>query len=245
MEVHLRLGRADHDGWSAVFGQNLFSALRRRWWLAMLGLIVTSAATMAAFVVIPPKYEASASVLLLPSATTLSGTVNPYLQLGGVNNVRDVLTQRLTSDVGNALGSQSPIEVTIQPDPTTSGPIMVVAVQAPTAKEATDKLTEVLGKVPPTLEELQSSVEVPRNQMVSSLVVARPAELTNIEQTRKRATVVVGVVGLLGTVYGALVLDRLLVARRSRRDTLPVEGEPDTTRPAIESLPEPTDAEKV
>ncbi|MCW2530013.1 MAG: hypothetical protein JWM76_4873, partial [Pseudonocardiales bacterium] len=51
----------------------------RRWYLTFVGVLVTAALCAAAIVLVPAKYQASASLLLLPPKTAVGNGGNPYL----------------------------------------------------------------------------------------------------------------------------------------------------------------------
>ena len=68
--------------------------LRRRWYVVALGLLVTVALGFGASQAAKPTYEAKSVLLLLPPSS--GNGDNPYLNLGAISGVTDVLNQALS-----------------------------------------------------------------------------------------------------------------------------------------------------
>ena len=82
-----------------MYLSNLAMMVRRRWILAIVGLGLTAGLAVAGYFVAKPTYQATASILLLPPATTVPAEGNPFLQLGGLDLTVDLLGKAL-SDQG-------------------------------------------------------------------------------------------------------------------------------------------------
>jgi hypothetical protein len=126
---------------------DIFAAARRRWWLVVAGLLLTVGLVVGAQKLVGPSYEATASVLLLPSKTTLNGTTNPYLLLGGVNNARDAVMVRLSAAAGDEYPPNGPIQVTVATDPNSPAPLLELSAVSPTQEQSRAVLDTLLAKV--------------------------------------------------------------------------------------------------
>jgi len=74
----------------------IWRVLLKRWYITLIGLIITGGFVAAAITKVPPEYSARATVLLIPPQT--GKEVNPYLSLGGLQEVSDVLSNAMASD---------------------------------------------------------------------------------------------------------------------------------------------------
>src|ERR1700761_4590468 len=86
-----------------------------RWYVTLVGLLVTVALFFGAVTVVHVKYEAKSYVLLMPpnigdstapgSTAQVSGNGNPFLELGGLQPAVDALS-RAAMDASNAQALQ-------------------------------------------------------------------------------------------------------------------------------------------
>lgn len=199
-------------------------ALRRRWYLLAAVLVLTLGATAFAVTSTGPSYKAEGSVLLFPpTATIRSGTTvetqgNPYLMLGGLSQARDIVIRSLTD--GKAREdfevSQPNADFEAVPDFTTSGPIILFIVKATTSDEAVAALDYVMDQVPPTLRELQSSLDLDESAYITSMSVTADQSASTVRKGQIRTGLVVGAgVLILGLLLIGLV-DGLLLGRAAR-----------------------------
>ncbi|MEO9239028.1 MAG: hypothetical protein ABI418_13175, partial [Jatrophihabitantaceae bacterium] len=111
-------------------------ALVRRWYVSVLGILITVGLLAGAVVEVPATYQARASVLLLPPKTKLEA--NPLLGLGGLQEVSDVLARAIsdseTADQILAIGSGG--KYSVGRDTSTSGPIILITAEASTSTAA-------------------------------------------------------------------------------------------------------------
>ena len=76
------------------------ATLRRRWYLVLVSLLCTAAATFFIVTAVGPTYQAKSTVLMMPPGTSTQqadNVGNPLLQLGSLAQARDVLIRVLTS----------------------------------------------------------------------------------------------------------------------------------------------------
>lgn len=203
----------------------------QRWYLTLAGLLLTATLCVVASTVIKPTYEATASVLLLPPATSVGVGGNPYLQLGGLTQVVDVLARALaTREMGNTVTAQdSRAEYTAAADVTTRGPILLLTATAPTAASSLTVLDTLLRQAPATLAGLQSDLNIAARSQITSMVLIRDADPTPIQKTRVRVLVALAAFGIVLTVLGVALLDALLSRRLTGRRRLTVAEDEDSS----------------
>ena len=194
-------------------------ALVRRWYVAIGGLLATSALCLAAYSAIPVDYKASGSIVLLPSAQSVGSGGNPYLFLGGLGQAMDVLTRRMAApDTQSRLSADHPkMTYTALPDVTSGSSILVVAVKARSSDDAAQALASILADVPSELTSMQDALHVPAASRITSMPVAEPSPPVADTKLRVQAVAGVGAVGALLSVLLTALLDGLLLRRARRR----------------------------
>ena len=205
----------------------LLHSVRRRWYIVLSGIIVAGALCGMAYTTISPTYQRTASVLLIPGATSIPEGGNPYLYLGGLSQASDVLVRALSADavLTPILGSDPTVGVTIARDTTTSGPILVISASGTDEAQVAAVFDELLPIVPTTLDDLQSSAGVADAAKVTTLPLTVDAESTVSQKSRYQAIGVLGVGTLAITLLLTGFIDGLLLARpqrRPQRSTAPV-----------------------
>ena len=158
-----------------MYLRELATTLRRRWYLTIVGLIATAVLCAATLSLFPATYQAEANIVLLPPASTVEKGGNPYLQLGNLSQVVDVMIRALNSQ--DAVQQAAVIAPTgtyeVAPDYTTSGPIFVITAQDITPEATLATLKAVSDKVAPTLAGLQESLAIaPPSQITSTVLTS-------------------------------------------------------------------------
>jgi hypothetical protein len=202
-----------------MYLRDLGASLLRRWYLVILGLILTVGACFATVKLVPPTYEAQATVLLLPPTKTVGEGGNPYLFLGALNQALDILVRTVNTDSARApLEEQFPdVSFAAERDGTTSAPIMVIKSVGDTPNETVLALSVLLDSVPPKLAALQDPLAVPVDSRISSTNLAADDSATKDTKSQTRALVAMGAVCLTLTILLTGLLDRALASRRLRR----------------------------
>ena len=214
----------------------VWRALRRRWYLVLALAVLTAGTTFLVAQRTGETYEATGTVLVFPPSQAQDPTgamsqQNPYLALGGVNQARDVVVRALTSKkVADTFGETYPTGTTfeITPDFTNSAPIIVFTVEASTPDVATEALSSLTDRVPLELEKMQSELELPATQQVTSMVLTRDeVPATTKKAMIRSALMTMAALGGMGLLLIALV-DGWLTGRR----------DPDPEDLAVEDAPE-------
>ncbi len=199
-----------------MYLRNLRDSLRRRWYMVVVGMIMVGGLGALTYVEVPPTYEATASVVLLPPSSAVPVGDNPFLYLGGLAQALDVLTRAIDADSTRetVLHGDSALDYTASPDSSSAGPILAVGATGPTEQATLDVLSSVLATIPVTLNQLQEDLSVQTESRISSTIITVDQKATTVGKARIRA--VVAVVGAAGTLILLLIgaLDGLLLSRR-------------------------------
>jgi capsular polysaccharide biosynthesis protein len=209
--------------------REFWRTLRHRWYLTLL--VVLAAAAAAAFVSIRvgPTYQATGSTLIFPPSVVqgtdnVTQTVgNPYLELSGMNQARDIVVRALTAkDVRDEFDEKYPkLSFEVTPDPSNSAPVVLFSVEATTRDGATGSLEELMERVPAILRRLQQNVDVPAGGKITSMTLTSDSEPELVRKSQIRSAVVAAVAVAGPGLLLLAVLDNLLAARRSRKAVEP------------------------
>lgn len=221
-----------------MYLSNLAMIIRRRWVLALLGLGLSAALAVAGYFVAKPTYQATASILLLPPASTVPAEGNPFLQLGGLDLTVDLVGKALSDQaVTQQIEDLSPTaEVEVGSDPSSSGPILRIQVQDKTEAAALEIRDLLVAMTPSRLAELQSNVGVDGSNRVTSSVLVVDAIAEPVGRDRLVGAVVGGFVGLGLSLILLAVIDNALLRRKARRaERAEAPDSDDETRSAEDS----------
>ncbi|RDV43405.1 hypothetical protein DOE76_18105 [Leifsonia sp. ku-ls] len=198
--------------------KRLFVSLGRRWYLTVTGVLITLGLCAGAYLNTEPTLERSASELLVPGKTTIPEGGNPYLYLGGLGQLSDVLASSLNSErtISGITDRFPGTTVAVARDTMTSGPVITVTVNGTKDAAVSGALAAMADQIPKTLESLQSSAAVPSDARISVLTVTRDDTSTVIQKSRFETVGLVAVAGLVLTVLLVGLVDGLLLGRRKR-----------------------------
>ena len=174
--------------------------LLRRWYLVLIALILTVSATWFTVRAIGPTYTAQGTVVLFPPETTVIDSNNgnrlgnPYLLLGGLSQARDIVIRRLTSKEASADWGEAHrgSEYEATPDFTTSGPIILFTVEAPTSDGVVSGLADIMETVPGTLVDLQTDLDLPPEAQITSTVITMDRTPTTVKKSQIRGGILAG-----------------------------------------------------
>jgi hypothetical protein len=234
-----------------MFLSEVPAALLRRWYIVALGLGLTDACAVFVADTVQPAYTVTAQTLLLPPANSVPAGGNPYLSLGGLNAVGDILSEAIHDDSNMAaLGFTGSEDFEFFRDENSAAPMMIISVTAPTAETARAEADAILGRVPATLKDLQTKSGVPSDSLITSSVVVNPGAATASTRAQLRGVLATSALGLALTVLLVAAADRLLRARKLRRgghrhtsakqdDESPTSSRPDASETASHPRSEP------
>jgi len=186
----------------------------------IVGLLATAGLGYAASVTSPPVYAARGLILLLPPEDAVGEGGNPLLSMGGLGLPASILVAYFSSSAVQAeveaVAPDASYEVSIEES--TRGPLLAIDTSDSTGEGALLTLQFLAGEIPATLAQLQDEVDAP----LKSAVVSMPLTMdTGAEQDRSetdRLLIVAIGVGLVGTVFAAFTLDRVLLGKRARSE---------------------------
>jgi hypothetical protein len=223
-----------------MYVRDLFASLLRRWYLVLVGLLVTSLAGGLVHHSVAPRYEAQASVVLVPPNTIAPTAANPLLYLGSLTQALQVLVRSLDSDeTQQTIRARNPgATFSVVQDTTTSGPILLVVAQAADAGGALAELKTVLGAVGTQLRGVQHDLAVTTKNRIGRLDLSVDSTATPLTKARTRAVLSVGALGALLTLLLTGAADSVILRRRRRSaaQSVPVaEGSAEDAASAIDS----------
>lgn len=205
-----------------MYLRDLAAGLRRRWYLVIVGFLLTGGLAAYTYSVAPVTYEARASMLLLPSKawTEMIGVDNPYLSLTGMGPALDVLTRRVDADrVRLPVERRFPdTEYVISADTSTSGPVVLIETTGPTGARALDVLGRVRSEVEDSLVAMQEELDVSADSQIDLIDVFVDEKATIDMSIVLRLSVAAGIGGVLLTILLTGLIDGLVVNRRARRE---------------------------
>lgn len=191
----------------------------RRWYIVVLGLLVTLPLSFVAAHQVAPKYTMKASVVLLVPQKSLGPGGNPYLALGGLDAAVDVLAAGLSADaIQERLALTGATAGLVQRDGGSSAPILLVTVVAPSKQTAQAGVDTLVREVAPTLASIQRSAGVDRSHLIRSEVVASSKRAAVSYKPLIRAGLMVLMAGVAATFLLTALVDSGLRRRRQRRD---------------------------
>jgi hypothetical protein len=222
---------------------DLFARLGRRWLATALGIVATAVLVQYVYGIVPQDYESRASMVLLPPATALDKTTNPYLGLSGLQAITDVLSRSLSDGAVHETLAPKDGTATLQVyrDTSATGPMLVIDVMDTTSEGARAVLTRTIDAAPSVLDKLQTSVGVAPGEEIRIVEVTRSIEPTASNKAQIRALILAGVGGLGLTLFAASLLDNVLTRRSRRRTTAASDG---ARTEAIEGTESPLDEDE-
>jgi hypothetical protein len=175
----------------------------------------------------PPKYEAKASMLLLPSATSGGGSepTNPYLVLGGgLSMTANVLALEVTDTqvVQSLYGKGYRAAYTVALDATATAPILAVTATDSNSAMAASTLDAVKRTIGQRLYQDQITAKAPKNSYVTVNTLVQSPEPTAVVKDRIRTGIVGAVIGLLVALVPLIVVE---ARARRRARTQPLADE--------------------
>ncbi|HWI31336.1 MAG TPA: hypothetical protein VNT50_07580 [Microbacterium sp.] len=201
--------------------KGVMSALGRRWYIVLVGLLMTAALGYGVINISPPNYTARGLVLLLPpldpNVETPAGE-NPLLSLSGLDLPARVVVASFSSNAAQErIAKLHPdAEVSVEMEESTRGPIISIDVTDSSPKGTIATLDYVAGSVATSLQSLQDEIGVPAEAIVNS----KPLTMDTLAEADYgdlvRLLILAAGAGLVVTVLAAYVLDGIM-ARTVRR----------------------------
>jgi len=197
---------------------DIVSGLRRRWYIVIPGLILAVMGTVGAWTAVGDEYERTATQVLLPGDSSIPEDGNPYLYIGGLGQAAEIVVRALGSpNVLTPLLEEHPgVEVAIARDPTTSGPVFMITVLAPTDEAAAEVLGRLVAETSTVLEELQDQQDIAAPDRITVMPIFIDEESVVQRRNRVMITAFVGVGAVILVLVVAALSDGLLLTRARR-----------------------------
>lgn len=212
------------------------SALRvllRRWLVLLLGTLLTFGAAFYVYDQAPPRYQATAQVLLLLPANARGEVVgSPFLYLpDGLNMLADIVsltaqTSSFRADLAE-LGFASQYEIGLDDD----GPVFTISVEGTDPEDVIETRDQVVLSLQDELLRVQVEEDAPPQQVATTRVFAADPAPYQLGGDKIRGVLAVLAAGGLLTLVLVFVTDRLMqvgrVSRASGRATGATPPQPD------------------
>lgn len=214
---------------------DLFGALRRWWYLAVVVLLLAVGAGVGLSKVRGPSYVAVTSMVLVPPQSTVSGAAtasayapsNPLLYLGSLSQSRDIILEALnSSEVADRLADRFPTaDMAATPAVASSGPIVVLTVTARSSDEALAAMTYAGQQVPVVLDEIQNRLKVDAKSRVTAFALTADTKAAASHKSQLQLSILGGVGVAVVGLFLIAVWDHL-IRTRSRNRTAAEPGSP-------------------
>jgi capsular polysaccharide biosynthesis protein len=202
------------------------SVLRRRWYVALVLLVIAVAATAGVDKAVPSKYQSTSTISLLASrkatdgSATVPGTKNPFLSYDtSLDAMADFLVRRLESPAdGLLLQGQGVTEVySAALAAAAVGPFITLTVTGTSPQHVSDSMNTLLDFTRQQLSDIQTQAVVDPAAMIGSIVIVAPGPPTPQHKTKTQAVLGTAIAGLVMVFLGAFLAEGLAVSRRLRR----------------------------
>jgi hypothetical protein len=214
--------------------------LLRRWYVAIPALVVSAGLALMAYQSIPPKYEATGSVVLLTpthgatGSARKDGPANPLLAFdGSLETTAQLLTQVLLSPgVAEELADQGATGDYQVGDANIGGPFVNVVATGQSAVEAQRTVTLVLNRARQELLAREHKLNAPRASYISVEDVVRPTEARELVGNKTKGAGAALVLGLAASLGSAFMIESIVENRQDRRGVLRAARRTGLRRPA-------------
>lgn len=222
--------------------KNLLRGLGRRWYVVLIGLIVTGVACALVSTAVLPTYQRAASLLLMPATSSVPAGENPFLYLGGLGQASEVLVNTMASQTVREplLDGHASADVAVTQNVTSGGPLLTVTVTGASDGEVAEVLARALSGVESTLSTLQTNAGVPSEDRITALSLTTDDASTVIQQSRWQAVAATAAAGVALTLLVTGFIDGLLLSRARRRRL--ATRQPDSGSAAADDLGAALDA---
>ncbi|HQZ84296.1 MAG TPA: hypothetical protein PLB21_01535 [Actinomycetota bacterium] len=224
--------------------------LLRRWLVVLLGLVVTFAAAYVVYNRTPPRYQATARMLLLLPADA-RGTEDigsPFLYLpNGLSVLANVVIASPTSRESRAEMAATDLHSQFELDVDVASPTITISVEGSDPANVIETRDWLIDKLESQLLIVQAEEGAPSQQTARARVYAAEDQPAQISGDRWRSILGIVAAGALMSLMAAFAIDRLidLYRQRARRRAAAAaaaappesdDGHPDLDPQAVENL---------
>ncbi|MGJ7442292.1 hypothetical protein [Aquipuribacter sp. MA13-6] len=197
-------------------------SLRNRWVVSTVMVLVTAGCVFGVSLLVLPRYEASASLLLLGPNSYVDQQgddirVNPYARFGGagegVTGTTLIAVLMSPQVMREAVADGFPGEYELAFNPSGGGAIIDITVTADSPEESLRGVEMMVATAQETLMTQQTEAGAPEESLVNASLLTQSEEAESLDGAKIRAMGVTAVFGLALT----LLLTRGLDVRKQRR----------------------------
>lgn len=198
---------------------NVIRVIARRWYVVLLGLLLTAGLAFGAMLTTPAEFKSRALLLLLPSEEAVGEGGNPFLALSGLEQPASLVTAYFTSTAAQeAVAERSgTASYVVELDAQVRGPVILVEVTDQTAVQSLATLDYLTQRVQEELRRLQDEVGAPESSIIGSMLLTRDAEAAEDDSAMIRLVIAAVAAGLAGTLFLAFGVDGFMARRSTRR----------------------------
>jgi len=197
---------------------DILSALRRRWYIVVPGLVLAVIVTATTWTLTGDDYERTATQVLLPGESSVPEDGNPYLYIGGLGQAADIVVRALSSpNVVDPIVQRHPgTEITVERDPSTSGPVFMITVLASSDRTAEDVVDTLVARTAIVLDELQDEQSIAERDRITVMPIFVDEESVVERRNRLTVTAFVGVGSAVLVLVLAALTDGIVLSRARR-----------------------------
>ena len=198
----------------------LLRLLMRRWWIALLGFVLSVGAAAGAYTATPPTYEAGAQtiVLLPPTANPAEDATSPFLYLpGGLLVLAQIVSVIPNSPDFREAMARDGYETTYTVQLQAGTPVATFVVEGATPESTLSTRDELVRRFQLELRRIQTDENVPERQLARARILEASSNAAPQSGDRLRAAALAGVVGAVLTLIVVVLVDK----RRNRRNPRP------------------------
>ena len=202
-----------------MFPGSVYRTLLRRWYLVLLGLALTAWLPSMALQYVSPTYTLESQVLLLPPETAVLVGDNPYLNLGGLGSIGDVVSRAVGDDDTRRYVERTTgvVDYTVDLDRSAAAPIVLTTVESTSAASTEAAMKYLQAQLKAELRRVQIDAGVKPEALVAEATVTKMDQVRVSHKEQYRAAGVAAAGGLAATVLLIAAVDAALMARRRRR----------------------------
>lgn len=216
--------------------KNFLRALGRRWYVLLVGLLITGVACAFVASEVQPTYQRTATLLLMPASSSVPEGGNAYLYLGGLGQASEALVTTMAAQTAreSILDGHPAADVTVERNVTSSGPLLSVTATGSSDSEVTEVLDRALAAVQSNLTDLQTRADVPSDARISSLSLTTDTASTLLQRNRVEAVAGTAIAGVALTLLLTGFVDGLLLSSARRRRSATGSGPERVANPDLD-----------
>jgi hypothetical protein len=199
--------------WAAV------GVIRRRWYIALAGVVVFGMLAGVLYGQVKPSYEASGKVAMVQNPRQTPDNTTDQNPFQSVSNFASTASEAANDDTFAAelikAGGSSVYTVA---QSINNPSILLLTTTAPTPQGALDSYGKLVATLKREIADLQAAQHTPPNAEYQLTTITEPGRAAILVGARIKALIILGVVGTLVTLGAVFDFDSFSAARRRRKE---------------------------